>query len=642
MPTIKLTPTACSSPTGQWTVLYNYLTTNSSYYPRQFIFTFDTNSTLGGAGVNITKVTLHGYVRNGNSANKQLRWGFRPSASAGVAEWADLDGTPVLESTFTAIDGWDYSGYAYKYIERNYSGTGVFAKWLQQQFKSGNPVYLGVIQPTSGKSISVNTTLSEWSIDVEYELLGNIPTTDKSTVKLGETITTTVNRIISDSTTVLNYKIGDTVLSSVSLDTGTSHTFTVPTAAGSYFPSASTAVLTVEAVTSQSGTEYGAITTTATITLPEDCAPEIVSGTERIWLDTVSSASKISAYVQKQSGANISVSGTGKYGARVVLLGLSIDSATYTADSSFATFKHLPFASSGTVTGTITATDSRGNTAKQTITFDVLPWSAPEIQAFGISRAYDTGVAAIDGTCAKAEATASVSSLVVGTEQNVLKFLVQYREIGATDWISADAIDGSSISSSISGLLASSGTIIDSFNDMTGYEFRLTVSDLYASSYASDQMPTKEQFWDVNESSGKMGFGGDAPTDEEDFGYRFFKPIDAREGYKVYSTSEVDTGNKWIDGKTIYRAVISTTATAVNAQQSIGALPSAVETPVSIRAFVQSADGNTWRPVPAAYHGDSTWTVNLYINGATVYMAFGSSWTGTKKVIVIAEYTKGA
>ena len=67
-----------------------------------------------------------------------------------------------------------------------------------------------------------------------------------------------------------------------------------------------------------------------------------------------------------------------------------------------------------------------------------------------------------------------------------------------------------------------------------------------------------------------------------------------------------------------------------------------METPVAIRAFVQSGDGITWRPVPAAYHGGSTWTVNLYINGTSVYMSFGSSWTGTKHVVIIAEYTKGA
>ena len=640
--TITLTPTACTSPTGSWVVLYHYQTTNSSYYPRQFIFTYPANAELGDDGVNITKITLHGHVRNGNSSQKQLQAGFRTSDTAGVAEWASIDGANVLEGAFIAIEGWDKSGYGYAVISRSYSGSGVFAKWIKQQFKAGQPLYLGIIQPQSGKSISTSTTLANWTIDIEYELLGNIPSTDKTTAKLGETITTTVNRIISDSTTVLNYKIGDTVLETVELGTGTSHAFTVPLTAGSLFPAASSSTLTVEAVTSVSGDEYGTITTAATITLPDDCAPTVEASATRVWLESVPESAQIAAYVQRQSGAQIAVNGTGKYGASVILLGLTIDASTYTSDGASATFTHLPFSASGTITGTITATDTRGNTGSATISIDVLPWSTPNIQAFTISRAYDTGAIAIDGTCAKADATASVSSLTVDeTEANTLKFCIQYREIGATDWTSADAITGSGIASSISGLLASSGAIIDSFNDMTGYEFKLTVSDLYASAVSSDEMPTKEQFWDVDESSGKMGFGGDAPTSDESAGYRFFMPLDCTEGYKVYSTDEVDTGNKWIDGNPIYRACISTTTTIVGNQGIVGTLPSAVETPVSIRAFVQTSDGNTWRPVPNAYYGDTKWTVNLYINGASVYMGFGSYWTGTKAVIIIAEYTKG-
>ena len=102
MATVTLTPSACSSPAG-WTVLYNYLTTNSSYYLRQLLYTYDNSATLAGAGVNITKVTVHGYVRNSNSAVKRLRIGFRPSADSGVSDWAMLDNEAVLDQTFTAM-----------------------------------------------------------------------------------------------------------------------------------------------------------------------------------------------------------------------------------------------------------------------------------------------------------------------------------------------------------------------------------------------------------------------------------------------------------------------------------------------------------------------------------------------------------
>ena len=57
MPTVTLTPSACTSPAG-WTTLYNYLTTNSSYYPRQLIFTYPENAALGAAA----KKTLAGLI----------------------------------------------------------------------------------------------------------------------------------------------------------------------------------------------------------------------------------------------------------------------------------------------------------------------------------------------------------------------------------------------------------------------------------------------------------------------------------------------------------------------------------------------------------------------------------------------------
>lgn len=319
MATITLTPTACTSALGQWIVLYSYLSTNSSSYPRQLIFTYPASSELSSEGVNITSVTIHGYVRNSASALKQLRIGFRTSDTAGVAEWASIDGADVLESAFNAIDGWDTSGYGYAAISRSYSGNSVFAKWIKQQFRNGQPLYMGVIQPQSGKSISVWNSLDAWTIDIEYELLGNIPTVNKSTVKLTESITTTVNRIIADSTTTLKYKIGENILSTVDIGTATSHTFTLSRAAGTYFPTALTATLTVEAVTSVSNTEYGTISTTATITLPDDAAPTATLYKQtRVWVSGVNSSNTISAYVQNKCGYRAQLTVSYKYGSSIV------------------------------------------------------------------------------------------------------------------------------------------------------------------------------------------------------------------------------------------------------------------------------------------------------------------------------------
>ena len=64
---VTLTPSGCTETSG-WHVLYYYLSTNSSSYPRHIRFAYDNCAELGAAGVNITSVTVHGYVRNSASA----------------------------------------------------------------------------------------------------------------------------------------------------------------------------------------------------------------------------------------------------------------------------------------------------------------------------------------------------------------------------------------------------------------------------------------------------------------------------------------------------------------------------------------------------------------------------------------------
>lgn len=647
MATVTLTPSACSSPAG-WTVLYNYLTTNSSYYPRQILYTYDNNSTLAGAGVNITKVTVHGYVRNSNSAVKRLRLGFRPSADSGVSDWAMLNNEAVLDQTFTAIDGYAGSGYAYAQITREFAGNSLFARWLKQQFAAGEPVYLGVIQPDKSKSISVDTTLTSWTIDVEYELLGNIPTTDKSTIPLRGTITTTINRIIADSTTTLAYKIGDKTLKTVELGTGTTDSYTVAISAGKNFPNDLTGILTVEATTSKGGTTYGVISTSVTLTLPDDAAPNFaLPFDKRVWSSDIPTSAQLAAYIQLKTGKQFGGYMQPKYGAQNAKLEIAVEGTTYTQLSppvqGYTDIIHPYFTASGNVPFTAIATDTRGITNTYTGSVPVIAWSAPKIQAFSVSRANSDGSLAIDGTCAYVTLQASISSLIVSNaEKNTLSFAVQYKKIGTTDdWTTCDTVTGSSVSGTFTGLLQKDSATIDTFDDMSGYAFQAVVTDLYASSTAQDEMPTKEQLWDVDETTGKMGFGGDAPLSTDNAGYRFYKFVDLTGGYKVYSTDETATGNTWIDGKPIYRACVKTTSSLVNAIGTVATLPSAVDTPIHFSAFAKYPSDNGWRPIPTSYHGNLSWSVLVYIAGNQIAMGFGSSWTGEKEIVIVAEYTKG-
>ena len=104
---------------------------------------------------------------------------------------------------------------------------------------------------------------------------------------------------------------------------------------------------------------------------------------------------------------------------------------------------------------------------------------------------------------------------------------------------------------------------------MAGYDFQLVVRDIYSTSTALDDMPTKEVFLDVNETTGSMGFGGEASDDASMVRYDFYGPVYFRGGVMgttMYSMDEVDTGNNWINGKRIYARtlIVATPSTADN------------------------------------------------------------------------------
>lgn len=653
MPTVTLTPSACTSAAG-WTTIYHYLTTNSSYYPRQLIFTYPANSVLGAAGVQINKLTIHGYVRNSASALKRLRFGFRPSASSGVSEWSMRGSSPVLDVAFDAIDGHSGSGYAYQQIERIYVGSGLFINHIRDQFQQGKPLYFGVIQPDSGRSISVDTTLSNWTMTVDYELLGNIPTTDKSSVNLGETLTVNVNRVIGNSSTTLNFKIGSKVVKTADIGTATSYAYKLPSSLGSNFPNSISTIMTIEAVTTLSGTTYGTLTTSTKVSVPDSAKPNVNLGGKRVWSSNVPTDAQIAAYLQYITGVQFGGQLFPTYGATIAKLQIAIEGKNYslvpTFQQGYFDIIHY-FSTSGNVPVTFTATDSRGRVATQAWTVqNVLPYSPPQIQAFTVDRATSANVLAIDGTYARATVQASVNSVEIdGTEQNSLKFKIQYQKVGESTWTDCDEVTGSGLTGTFTGLLVKDGAYVSTFDDMSGYDFRAAVYDRFSTSYAAAQMPTKEILWDVDETNTCMGFGGAAPLSSDAAYYRFYKRTEFnavtdfnqaanfKEGYKIYKTSEVDTGNKWYDGKRIYRFTIHGNTAATNQSVTFYTLPATPSDIVHIDAFFKS--GSVWYPLPWAQY-DINKAANIYIDGAKICLAFASGWTGTRQVRVVIEYTK--
>ena len=110
----------------------------------------------------------------------------------------------------------------------------------------------------------------------------------------------------------------------------------------------------------------------------------------------------------------------------------------------------------------------------------------------------------------------------------------------------------------------------------------------------------------------------------------------------TYSTSEVNTGDKWIDGKAIYRYIWKGTTAHSGSQKVMTNFPNNItpDTLITLRGVVQRSD-DEWVSIPTSYYGSLNHSANLRTtNGYQIYLGLGSGFNGTKTVIIIAEYTK--
>ena len=482
-------------------------------------------------------------------------------------------------------------------------------------------------------------------LTIVYDVPASVPVPDKGSVALGGSLTTDLIANEAGASHVIAYKIGETTLASYNIGTATSHTYTIPTSAGANFPNALTAALTVEVTTTVDGESRGSVTHEVTLTLPADAAPTASCSIARTWVAGVSSAAQLGAFVQSRSGATFDLTGTAKYGAAVVSWQLGIDNRVYTASGASASIAHAPIAGSGEVPYTYTVTDSRGLTRSYTGALMVLAWTAPQITAFSIQRVNSSGAQAVDGTCALASVQGSVASLMVdGAEKNSLRYRVQYRQTGTEAWTDSDEVATTAVSVDQSWVLQADGEDIDSFNDMQGYQFRLMLADIYAASQAMDEMPTKEIRLSIHEESGNMGFGGEARTDTDGPHYDFYGPVHFRAGstgQTVYSAGEVETGDRWVDGRPVYRICgMQARAMAASTLTDIELGVAAIENVICADVYLRQ--GAAWRP--ANYPNRNTlsvhtWLINNSDTAPSLRIIMGNDMSADAVSYAI-EYTK--
>ena len=204
-----------------------------------------------------------------------------------------------------------------------------------------------------------------------------------------------------------------------------SFSYTIPTDWEKNIPDSTSGIATFTLETISGSTSVGSKSVNATIKVRSGVVPSI--GTVSI-SDTNSICAGIGQYVQSQSKLKFSIATSGNQGSTITSVSTKFNNQTYTG----STFTTQAIQNSGTLTYTITVTDSRGRTATKSGSVSVVAYNPPSLTNVSAKRA-NSGYAVDEssGTYALLHFKVGFTSL---SSKNATSFYIQYRASGATTW----------------------------------------------------------------------------------------------------------------------------------------------------------------------------------------------------------------
>ena len=204
-----------------------------------------------------------------------------------------------------------------------------------------------------------------------------------------------------------------------------SFSYTIPTDWEKNIPDSTSGIATFTLETISGSTSVGSKTVNATIKVRSGVVPSI--GTVSI-SDTNSICAGIGQYVQSQSKLKFSIATSGNQGSTITSVSTKFNGQTYSG----STFTTQAIQNSGTLSYTITVTDSRGRTATKSGSINVVAYNPPSLTNVSAKRA-NSGYAVDEssGTYALLHFKVGFTSL---SNKNVTSFYIQYRASGASSW----------------------------------------------------------------------------------------------------------------------------------------------------------------------------------------------------------------
>ena len=379
--------------------------------------------------------------------------------------------------------------------------TGALLTNLAAYLEAGNNT-ICLFNPSPVKSSQgYSTNYLQWSackISVTYEEAASQPGMSAYTLDMGTQVTLYTNRQSSAATHTLRYSFFS-VNQTIATGVADSCAWTPPVSLAAQIPNAASGWGTLLCDTYVNGKLVSTKSCTFTLRVPASVAPTI-SGVS-IAEATAGIAAQFGAYVRTRSTLAVSIAASGAQGSTVSSCRITLDGVTYTG----ASFTSNTLNTAGSLTLTVTVTDSRGRTASTTRTIAVLDYSPPSLTKFTAERCNSSGTAPqMDGTRVRVSVGGSVSP--VGTK-NAISCTVYYKTSSASAWTQAASISPSSYSVNTTNLL-----LPQTFNALSSYDLKVRLQDSFYYIEQTVSIGTKQVMMDFYKDGSGVAFGKVAET----------------------------------------------------------------------------------------------------------------------------------
>lgn len=276
------------------------------------------------------------------------------------------------------------------------------------------------------------------------------------------------------------------------LNAGTFISYAIPMEWLNAIPNSTTGSGTVTITTNSGNTKIGASDYASfQLVVPEDVHPSISS--IGITEATEGIAEQFGGFVQNKTRFNVAAIGQGAYSSTIESYKTTIDGVVYYGNPSTSGV----ITSSGTVSFTIVATDSRGRTITETRQRTVIPYEAPTISRFSVYRSDGNGTQTYEGCCVCMNTKFDISPV---NNLNTKSYTLEYKVKSASTWSNIDL--GSAVYT-YDGVLV----LHDLLTTDNSYDFRLTITDFFTSATAVTDIPTAFTLVDCRANGMGIAFG---------------------------------------------------------------------------------------------------------------------------------------